>query len=78
MEKLNFGKGLLFILCMLSSVSASAEPKKQLWLYTSIFKEFIAPIKTAFELEHPEIELQVFQAGSEKIQAKIEAELVAQ
>ena len=51
--------------------------KTQLWVYTSMYKEFAAPIKEAFEKKNPDIEVQIFQAGSEKIQAKVEAELLA-
>lgn len=55
-----------------------AKNKKNLWVYTSIYKEFAAPIEAAFETQHPDIDVQIFQAGSEKIQAKVEAELLAQ
>ncbi|HUP58625.1 MAG TPA: extracellular solute-binding protein [Bdellovibrionota bacterium] len=51
--------------------------KKELWVYTSIYKEYATPLAAAFEAKHPEYSVQVFQGGSEKIQAKIEAELVA-
>lgn len=63
----------LLIVCLGFNVHA----KQQVWIYTSIYKEFISEIKEAFEKKHPNIEVQVFQAGSEKIQAKIEAELMA-
>ncbi|MBI4924619.1 MAG: extracellular solute-binding protein [Bdellovibrio sp.] len=73
----------LWVFCFLiispvsaSPVSASVQ-KKQLWVYTSIYKEFAAPIKQAFEKQYPNIEVNIFQAGSEKIQTKIEAELLA-
>jgi iron(III) transport system substrate-binding protein len=56
---------------------ASAD-KKQVWVYTSIYKEYAGPIENAFESKNPDIDVQVFQAGSEKIQAKVEAELMAQ
>ncbi len=69
-------KYLIFSFLALSSV-ANAAPKKQLWVYTSVYKEFIAPIEAAFEAEHPDVDVQVFQAGSEKIQAKVEAEQLA-
>lgn len=50
----------------------------EVWLYTSIYKEFITPIQVAFAAKHPEYKVQVFQAGSEKIIAKLEAEFIAQ
>jgi iron(III) transport system substrate-binding protein len=55
----------------------SAEATTDVWVYTSIYKEFIAPIQAAFEAKNPELKLQIYQAGSEKIQAKVEAELAA-
>src|SRR4051794_14971016 len=70
-------KYLLILSLLAACASAHAEPKKQLWVYTSVYKEFIAPIEAAFEAEHPDIDVQVFQAGSEKIQAKVEAEQLA-
>jgi iron(III) transport system substrate-binding protein len=57
--------------------SAQAEAKKEVWVYTSVYKEFIAPIEAAFEKKYPHIDIQVFQGGSEKLQAKVEAELIS-
>lgn len=47
------------------------------WVYTSIYKEYVTQIQAAFEAKNPDYKLQVFQSGSEKIQAKLEAELLA-
>src|SRR6478672_7662284 len=68
---------LLLILMGLAMISPAQAAKKQLWVYTSVYKEFIAPIEKEFEAKNPGIDLQEFQAGSEKIQAKVEAELAA-
>lgn len=62
---------------LLSPFTAQAKAKKELWVYTSIYKEFAAPIESAFERRNPDIDVQIFQGGSEKIQAKVEAELLA-
>ena len=67
----------LALVCLLATASAGAGEKKQLWVYTSIYKEFAAPVKAAFEKLHPDAEVQIFQGGSEKIQAKVEAEVAA-
>jgi iron(III) transport system substrate-binding protein len=64
-----------FVMLIFASVQVHA--KQDLWVYTSIYKEFIAPIEQAFEQKYPDIDVQVYQGGSEKIQAKIEAELIA-
>jgi iron(III) transport system substrate-binding protein len=66
------------LLMWLGLSAHAAEAKTDLWIYTSVYKEFIAPIAHAFELKNPDIQVQVFQGGSEKIQAKVEAEVVAQ
>jgi iron(III) transport system substrate-binding protein len=67
-------KLLISALCL---VTVQAQAKKDVWVYTSIYKEFIAPIEAEFEKRNPDLDVQVFQGGSEKIQAKIEAELLA-
>jgi iron(III) transport system substrate-binding protein len=69
---------ILTLLLALTAFCDSASAKTELWVYTSIYKEFAAPLKAAFEKKHPDVEVQVYQGGSEKIQAKIEAEIIAQ
>ncbi len=71
-------KTLLLAVIVLSIHSSGWAAKKQLWIYTSIYKEFATPLAKGFEAKNPDTEIQVFQAGSEKIQAKVEAELIAQ
>ena len=69
---------LLTVLALGSAqTAAAAAPKTELWIYTSIYKEFAAPLEAAFEKKYPDIDAQIFQAGSEKIQAKVEAEILA-
>ena len=62
---------------MTSSLAAgqAAEP---LWVYLTVYKEYAATLKAGFEKKNPGIDVQLFQAGSEKIQSKVEAELLAQ
>jgi iron(III) transport system substrate-binding protein len=66
----------ILLLTSASTPEASAS-KKELWIYTSIYKEFAAPLKAAFEAQNPGVEVQIWQGGSEKIQSKVEAELSA-
>jgi len=75
-HRLNINFGLVLGL-LLSSSPLLAAPKQNVWVYASVYKEYIAPLEAAFEKLNPTIDVQVFQAGSEKIQAKVEAELVA-
>lgn len=68
---------LLLSLLLIVSTSGYGAGKAEVWVYTSIYKEFARPLEQAFEKAHPGIDAQIFQAGSEKIQAKVEAELLA-
>ena len=64
---------LLFILTlcgMTIEASTAYADKTQIWIYTSIYKEFAQPLKEAFEKKNSGIEAQIFQGGSEKLQAK--------
>jgi iron(III) transport system substrate-binding protein len=78
--KLNLNLKLIPILIpilLLGLTHQSQAAKKELWIYTSIYKEFATPLAAAFQATHPEYDVQIFQGGSEKIQAKVEAELLA-
>lgn len=68
---------IVFCSVLMSTLAASASPKKEVWIYTSIYKEFIAEIEAGFEKKYPDIDVKVFQSGSEKIQAKVEAEILS-
>lgn len=72
-----FAPRSLIALVLMTILASPAFAKSEVWLYTSIYKEFAAPLEAAFEKKHPDVDVQVFQAGSEKIQAKVEAELLA-
>ena len=74
--KLNL-KSILFS-SLIVVFASNARAATEIWVYTSVYREFIAPIQAAFEKRNPEIKVQVYQAGSEKIQAKLEAEFAAQ
>lgn len=72
-----FSLALTSVLSVDLSRAAPPKTKKEIWVYTSIYKDFAEPIGKAFENKHPGITVKIFQAGSEKIQAKVEAELIA-
>lgn len=65
------------LLCLGFIASHAQAQKKEIWVYTSMYKEFITPMKNAFEAKNKDVSVKVFQSGSEKIQAKVEAELIA-
>lgn len=68
-------KAVLTILTLIGTLPAQAAT--DVWVYTSIYKEFIGSIQKSFEAKNPQYRLQVYQAGSEKIQAKLEAEIAS-
>ncbi len=69
-------RSLLIAIAMVFSLGAQAA--QDIWVYTSIYKEFVTPIQKGFEAKNPGYKVQIFQSGSEKIQAKFEAEIAAQ
>jgi iron(III) transport system substrate-binding protein len=57
---------------------ARAADKGEVWAYTSVYKEYLKALEDGFAAKHPGLRIQSFQAGSEKIKGKVEAELLAQ
>jgi len=68
---------LSFLVILLSINFAKAE-MQTLWVYTSVYKEYASELEKTFEHKYPQVDVQIFQAGSEKLQAKIEAEILSQ
>lgn len=66
---------LLYFFAFLGQKS-HAEAQK-LWVYTSAYKEYASDLEKAFEKKHPNVDVQIFQAGSEKLRTKVEAEFFA-
>lgn len=50
---------------------------KQVWIYTSIYKEVIEEMKGPLQKAVPEADIQWFQGGSENVASKLSAELAA-
>ncbi|MGE0616036.1 MAG: extracellular solute-binding protein [Bacteriovoracia bacterium] len=67
---------LLIVLGLFSHSASYGAEKKKLWVYTSVYKEYSTPLGKAFEAKHPEYQAEIFQGGSEKLQAKVEAEIL--
>lgn len=57
--------------------AAGAESGGEVWVYTSMFREVVAEIEPLMRRALPGVRVQVFQAGSEKVRARLEAELAA-
>jgi iron(III) transport system substrate-binding protein len=51
--------------------------KKELWIYTSLYKELIAEMTPALERAVPGVRIQWYPAGSENVASKVNAELAA-
>lgn len=49
----------------------------EVWLYTSMYREVVAELEPLLKRALPDVQVQVFQAGSEKVRARLEAELAA-
>lgn len=75
--------GLLCALALgLSACSDSdsvklAKSQKELWIYTSLYKDTIADLTPRLEKKFPGIKFHWFQAGSEEIATKVNAEILA-
>lgn len=51
--------------------------KKEIWIYTSLYKDTIADMTPTLEKEFPHLKINWYQAGSEEIAAKVNTELIA-
>jgi len=51
--------------------------KKQVWIYTSLYKELVAEMDPRLKAAVPGVDFQWFQAGSENVAAKLNTELAA-
>lgn len=72
-------KGLIFTLLLAFSFAcAKKENKKEIWIYTSLYNDVIQELDPILKERFPELSIQWFQSGSEKIMAKLSAELKAQ
>jgi iron(III) transport system substrate-binding protein len=60
--------GSVFIGC------AKKEDKIKVWVYTSLYKDSVTDLKSRLEKDFPNIDVQFYQAGSEEVAAKIQAE----
>ncbi len=62
-------------LMILSCTKKDAKPT--FWIYTSIYKDAINDIQPRLEKAFPEVKFQFYQAGSEEVAAKVQAEMLA-
>lgn len=75
---------LIFVAgCRIETASPSGQPRDtkrgsgELWIYTSLYRQVIDALEPQLQEALPGVTLRWFQAGSEKVTAKLEAELAA-
>lgn len=56
---------------------AASGQSSELWLYTSMYEEVLATLRPMWERDLPDLRIEVYQAGSEKVAQRFEAELAA-
>lgn len=61
--------GLFFL-----TACTKKETGKTVWIYTSLYKDTVADIQPQLEKDFPEIKFNFYQAGSEDVAAKVQAE----
>lgn len=66
---------LVISLIVFNILSCTSKTQKtKIWIYTSLYKDTISDIKPRLEQLFPNIDLQFYQAGSEDVAAKVQAE----
>jgi iron(III) transport system substrate-binding protein len=72
---------LIFSSCQSDKNSSSSalqeQAKKEIWIYTSMYKDTIADITPQLKKDFPELTFYWFQAGSEDMASKVNAEMLA-
>lgn len=70
-------KIFLFCIFILSLGCTKKSDEQTFWIYTSLYKDTISDIQPKLEKEFPGIKFQFYQAGSEEVSAKVQAEQLA-
>lgn len=68
----------LLITPALTFLGGCKEPNpNEVWIYTSTYKDTIADVEPKLKEKFPELDIHFYQAGSEEITAKVNAEMLA-
>ena len=72
-------KRILILLGLLTLVACNNEKKKsnELWVYTSLYKDTISDLTPRLKKQFPNVDIKWFQAGSEEIATKVNAEILS-
>lgn len=76
MKKIIILSSLLAFL-LLSTSCTGKNDKQTFWIYTSLYKDTINDIQPQLEKEFPQVKFQFYQAGSEEVASKVQAEILA-
>ncbi|MBI2518902.1 MAG: extracellular solute-binding protein [Bdellovibrio sp.] len=68
---------LAIVMFLLLSMGCQSEKKNSVWIYTSLYKDTIADLTPLLAKDFPGLEINWFQAGSEEIAAKVNAEILS-
>lgn len=68
---------LRFLFLILLVACNKSDDKKEIWIYTSLYKDTIADMNPKLEKAFPHLKFNWYQAGSEEIAAKVNTELIA-
>ncbi|MES2768653.1 MAG: extracellular solute-binding protein [Bdellovibrionota bacterium] len=66
----------LFLLLFLLLGCKETNPN-EIWIYTSTYKDTVADVEPRLKAQFPEMDFHFYQAGSEEITAKVNAEMLA-
>lgn len=72
-------KNLLILSAVFLSCLACTSKKEQqtFWIYTSLYKDTVNDIQPKLEKQFPDVKFQFYQAGSEEVASKVQAEMLA-
>ncbi len=68
---------ILFFISISFISCTSKDNEKTVWIYTSLYKDTISDIQPKLEKAFPGVKFQFYQAGSEEVAAKVQAESMA-
>ena len=68
---------LIILSTFIFITSCTSNNENEIWIYTSLYKDTIADLKPLLEKDFPGVTVQFYQAGSEEIAAKVNAEILA-
>jgi iron(III) transport system substrate-binding protein len=68
---------ILLLVFVVSFGCSKKSEKEKVWIYTSLYKDTVNDLKTKMEKDFPNIDVQFYQAGSEEVAAKVQAEALA-